>query len=413
MKNRGLKRLLSSNKMTFFISFIVAAIMWSMVVTQVSTDIPRTIKGVPININYNQTSYKSLGLEIIETDLEKVDVVVSGPRSVVGSLTADDIVVYPNFANVDDTGKYGLPLTAAKTSSIKDFKIEDLSRNQISIRFDRLIEKQFSITMDISSLVIPGEYMVGTIYTTPEVISVKGPENTVNTIDKVIATVAQETLSQSVVLPAIIKAYDVNGAEIDETYLTMNADNITITVPVLKEVDLPIKVEFINVPQGFDTDTLHMSLSQSKIHLAVPSKTANNLNEFVAGYIDLKTLKTDTPYVFDVKVPSGYKNMKDLEKVSATVSSANLVTRTVAVSEIKLINKGEQDVEVLTQIINNVQIVGEEEVVEALSSGSVIAQIDLARVALAKGQQTVEVEIIIPSTGAAYVRGAYTATIKN
>ncbi|MEG0092249.1 MAG: CdaR family protein, partial [Oscillospiraceae bacterium] len=311
--------------------------MWSMVVTQVSTDIPRTIKGVPININYNQTSYKSLGLEIIETDLEKVDVVVSGPRSVVGSLTADDIVVYPNFANVDDTGKYGLPLTAAKTSSIKDFKIEDLSRNQISIRFDRLIEKQFSITMDISSLVIPGEYMVGTIYTTPEVISIKGPENTVNTIDKVIATVAQETLSQSVVLPAIIKAYDVNGAEIDETYLTMNADNITITVPVLKEVDLPIKVEFINVPQGFDTDTLHMSLSQSKIHLAVPSKTANNLNEFVAGYIDLKTLKTDTPYVFDVKVPSGYKNMKDLEKVSATVSSANLVTRTVAVSEIKLI----------------------------------------------------------------------------
>ncbi|MEG2929999.1 MAG: CdaR family protein, partial [Oscillospiraceae bacterium] len=303
--------------------------------------------------------------------------------------------------------------TAAKTSSIKDFKIEDLSRNQISIRFDRLIEKQFNIGIDVSALVIPGEYMVDTIYTTPETISIKGPENTVNTIDKVVASVNQETLSQSAVLPATVKVYDVNGAQVAETYLTMDADDITITVPVLKEIELPIKVEFINVPQGFDTDTLHMSLSQSKIHLAVPSKIADNLTEFVVGYIDLKTLKTDSPYLFDVKVPSGYKNMNELERVSATVSSSNLVTRTVAVSEIKLINKGEQDVEVLTQIINNVQIIGEEEVVEALSSGSVIAQIDLAKGVLAKGQQTVEVEIIIPSTGAAYVRGAYTATIKN
>ena len=50
---------------------------------------------------------------------------------------------------------------------------------------------------------------------------------------------------------------------------------------------------------------------------------------------------------------------------------------------------------------------------DALAEGSVIAQIDLAQVSLAQGQQTVEVDIIISSTDKAYARGTYTVTIKN
>lgn len=414
MKNKGLKGLINSKAVTFFISFVVAVILWSVVVTYISNDITTRIKGVTVNFNYNKIAYQNLGLEIIETDIEKVDVVVSGPRSVVGTLTADDVIVYPNFTSVSDTGKYTLQLTWAKTSNIKDFSVESLSRQQVNVRFDRMTEKTFNVDIDVSALVIPGEYMVDKITTAPETITIRGPENTVNTISKVTATIeTAETLTQSTVLPAKIKIYDVNGAEVDSTYLKLDAEATTITVPVLKEVELPIKVEYINVPQGFDTDTLHLSLSHSKIRLAVPSKIAANLTEFVVGYIDLKTLETDKPYLFDVKIPSGYKNMNDLEKISATISSSNLVTRTVAVSEIKILNKGQQDVEVLTQIINNVIIIGEKEVVEALSSGSVIAQIDMSRVGLAQGQQTVEVEIIIPSTGEAYVKGTYTVTIKN
>ena len=56
---------------------------------------------------------------------------------------------------------------------------------------------------------------------------------------------------------------------------------------------------------------------------------------------------------------------------------------------------------------------GEKSVVEELSADDVIAQIDMTQVALAQGQQTVEVDIIIPSTDKAFVRGTYYVTIKN
>lgn len=63
----------------------------------------------------------------------------------------------------------------------------------------------------------------------------------------------------------------------------------------MKEVTLPIKVEYVNVPEGFNTDVLHQSLSVSELKLAVPAQYAASLSEFVVGYIDLSTLETDKP----------------------------------------------------------------------------------------------------------------------
>ena len=130
------------------------------------------------------------------------------------------------------------------------------------------------------------------------------------------------------------------------------------------------------------------------------------------GYIDLATLEPDTAYTFDLKLPTGYRSLDEITQISATVSGGNLVQRTMSVSEIKILNDANNDIELLTNIINNVTVVGAQEAVESLSNGSVIAQIDASRLSAAQGQQSVEVDFIIPSTDAAYVKGVYTVNIK-
>ena len=87
--------------------------------------------------------------------------------------------------------------------------------------------------------------------------------------------------------------------------------------------------------------------------------------------------------------------------------------KNVSVSEIKIINQGDREVEVLTDVIHNVEIVGEASAVEALTGDNIVAEIDMTKVSLAQGQQTVAVDIVIPSTDAVYARGTYYATIKN
>ncbi|MBR2028735.1 MAG: hypothetical protein IKA10_07120 [Oscillospiraceae bacterium] len=412
MKKSKMKIFLDSKYFTMLLSFLMAVAIWIVVVTFFSTDARTTIREVPIDIAYN-SSYLNLDLEIIEQSIETVDVTVVGPRDVVGSLTKDDIIVYPSVNNVKMAGRYDLSLNAVKKSAIKEYQIESLSNYQVAVRFDHLAEKSFKIDVDISNLIIPEDLMVDKVTITPDKVTVKGPENTVSKIAKVVAAVEQQELSQTTVLPATLVLYDENDVELDATHISYDVEEFNVTVPVLKEITVPVVIDYTNVPSGFDVSTLKVALSQQEITLAVPSRSADSVNQFVAGYIDLSTLELDKAYVFDIKLPSGYKNVKEVEEISATVLPENLESKSVTVKEIKLINAGEQKVEVLTEIINHVEIVGDKKVVEELTDDSVIAQLDMTQVALAQGQQTVEVEMIIPSTDAAFVRGTYYVTIKN
>ena len=412
MKKFSFQKLLDSNRFTLFFSFVLAVLIWIVVVTNFSTDARTTIKNVPINVEYNAT-YQNIGLEIIDMDNQFVDVTVTGPRSVIGNLTKDDIIVYPQFNNVRTAGKYELALNAVKTSTIMEYQIESLSSYQITAKFDSVIEKTFPVEIDLSNITIPSEYIVDKIYTTPDTVTITGPEKTVSLISRVVATVETQEVSQTVVLDATLKMYDDTETEIDSTHFTYDQSEFTVSVPILKAVTIPIKVEYINIPDGFDVESLNVKFSHEEITVAVPTRIAESMTEFTAGYIDLKTLAFDTPYVFDISIQTGYRFLDDITAVSAIVSADDMARKNISVSEIKVINQGNRQVEVLTDVINNVEIVGKKSVIDALDADSVVAEIDMTKVSLAQGQQTVQVEIIIPSTSEAYARGTYYATIKN
>lgn len=413
MKSGKLSRLLDNDRVLLLLSFFIAVMMWSYVVVYVSNQHTTTIYNVPINMQYRSSVYQSMGLDVIEMDIHTVNVSVTGPRSAIGDLTADDIVIYPNITAIEGRGTYTLTLTAEPTSAVKNFTINSMNHSTVNVRFDKVITKEFTVETDISTIVVGADKMADRPTANPASLSITGPEYKVSSIKRVVcATVTNEVLNRSAVLPGQIKLYDENGGEIDHNLLSFDKETVDITIPIMKEVTLPIKVEYINAPFGFDTSVLKMSLSVNEIRLAVPAQTADSLTEFVAGYIDLSTLHTDRPYVIDIKLPTGYRNMDEITQVNATVSSENLMERTVNVDEIKILNDANNSIQVLTQIISNVTVIGEKEVVEKLSNGSVIAQIDASRLSAAQGQQTVEVSFIIPSTDSAYVKGVYTATIK-
>lgn len=413
MSNSKFSRLLEDNRFLALISFLVAVTLWGYVVVFVNNEHTTTIHDVPINTQYRRTAYQSMGLDVIEMDISTVDVSVTGPRSVTGDLTADDIIIYPSITGIDGPGTYTFSLSSDKTSNIANFTINSFSSDSVTMRLDRLISKEFPVEVDISTIVVDSDYMADRPTTNPSTITITGPEYKVNSISRVVAaTITTETLSQTTVLPSKLRLYDENDSEIDTKLLTMNVEEVDITIPIMKEVTLPVKVEYVNAPSGFDTSILNQTLSVSEIRLSVPAQNASALTDFVVGYIDLATLTPDETYTFDLKLPTGYRSLDEVTQVSATVSGENLAERTLSVSEIKILNDSNGTIELMTDVINNVVVIGEKSAVDSLSNGSVIAQLDASRLTAAQGQQSVEVDFIIPSTDAAYVKGAYTVTIK-
>ena len=411
--NNRLSKLLDDSRILWLISILMAITLWGYVVVFVNNEHTTTIHDVPINMQYRASAYQSMGLDVIEMNITSVDVSVTGPRSVTGDLTADDIIVYPSITGIDGPGSYTFVLTSDKTSNISNFTINSYSHDNVVVRLDRLTSKEFPVEVDISSIVVDSDYMADRPTTNPSTVTITGPEYKINSIDRVVAaTITTETLSQTAVLPSKISLYDENGGLIDDKLLSMNVAEVDITIPIMKEVTLPVKVEYVNVPAGFDTGILHQSLSAKEIRLSVPSQAASSLTDFVVGYIDLSTLKTGEKYVFDLKLPAGYRSLDEVAQISAVISGDNLAEKVINVSEIKILNDADGDIQLLTKVINNVSVIGEKSAVEKLSAGGVIAQIDAATLTAAQGQQSVEVDFIIPSTNAAYVKGAYTVNIK-
>ena len=262
-------------------------------------------------------------------------------------------------------------------------------------------------------MVVASEYMAERPSTNPATIEITGPEYKINTISRVVAaTISTETLSQTSVLSSEMHLYDENGNEVDDKLLTKNVSEVDITIPIMKEVTLPLKVEYVNVPSGFDTSLLKQTMSAADIRLSVPAGSASSFTDIVAGYIDLATLKTGEKYTFDLKLPQGCRSLDELHQITVTISGNNLVERVVNVSEIKVINDADNAIQVMTKNISKVTVIGEKSAVDALSASSIIAQIDAATLTAAQGQQSVEVDFLIPSTDKAYVKGVYTVTIK-
>lgn len=413
MTGEKLQKLIGGKYFLPVLSFLIALCIWIYVVVFVNTQHTVTINNVPVNMQYKQSVYQSMGLDVVDGGNMTVDVTITGSRSTTADITADDILVYPNITNIEGSGTYTFTLTAEKVSGFKNFEISSLSRDTVTVRLDKLISKDFTVTADISSVVVAADCMADMPTVSPGTVNISGPEYKINSIAKVVAVTSENTtVSRSTVLTGLIKLYDENDAEIDKSLLTLSFETADVTVPVMKEVTLPVKVEYVNVPEGFNTDVLHQSLSVSELKLAVPAQYAASLSEFVVGYIDLSTLETDKPYEFAVTLPTGYRSMDDVKKVTATISGANLTEKNINVSEIKIINDPDGKIEVLTTVINNVVLVGEPDAIENLSVGGVIAQIDAARLSLAQGQQSVSANFIIPSTDRVFVKGSYTVSIR-
>ena len=154
MTGEKLQKLIGGKYFLPVLSFLIALCIWIYVVVFVNTQHTVTINNVPVNMQYKQSVYQSMGLDVVDGGNMTVDVTITGSRSTTADITADDILVYPNITNIEGSGTYTFTLTAEKVSGFKNFEISSLSRDTVTVRLDKLINKDFTVTADISSVVV-------------------------------------------------------------------------------------------------------------------------------------------------------------------------------------------------------------------------------------------------------------------
>lgn len=411
-----LARLAGDKRVLAVFSLLVAFFMWFVVISVVDPNQTATVRYVPVNLDYNSAAYQSYGLDIVEKPNMTVNVRVTGDGSVVGGLEAGDLLVYPDYSSVTGAGTYTLKLIVRRADTSlsvqQQYQIEDITPNSyITLTFDKVSTKTFPVTVNAIGVEPAEGYFVDTPVAAPAEVTLRGPESQMNQVDKVVANVAiSGQRTESALATAQLEFWDKDGKVLTDTHITADAEQVEVTIPVLKMKEVPITFEYTGVPQGYDTSVLGAQLSQESILIAGPAERVDALESVSAGFVDLTKFKLGETVTLAISLPDGIRNLDALQSVDVTFDTYGFATRTVTVSQISVVNApGDTAVTVTTRRLNDVTLVGPEEELNALSEANVVAQVDASagNINVSKGQQSMPATIVVPGSDTVFATGSY------
>ncbi|MBM6715157.1 hypothetical protein H6B15_00550 [Gemmiger formicilis] len=394
-----------------------AVLAWLIVTMYFDQESDKTVTINTITYTYQSSTYTSLGLDIVETpDVSNVTVRIKGSGTIIGGIRESDIMVYPKYSTVRGAGTVTLELGARFiTSDYDNLGIELTVENPatVTVVFDNVSEKTVRVTADTSQIAIADGFILNSVSSIPAEVTLTGPTSELEQIDSVVATVASEDkLDDSITLESALEMRDANGNAVTPQYTTMDSDTAAVTLNVLQVRELPLTVDFIGLPTGFDVSSLKYSLDRETLRVAGPARTISKLNELSVASLDLgQSFAFDRDYQLSVELPDGIVSQDGITTVTLTFDTTNMASTTlnVANTNIRVINiPSDVDVDVLTSRISGVTLYGPADEIEELSADSVLAQVDCQSISVTAGQQTLPVNIQVPSSSRIFAVGSYT-----
>lgn len=413
-KQVRLNDLFNNNKFVAVLSVLIALILWFSVYLADKPNSNTTINGVPVTINYENSMAQSLGLEIIDEIPLTVDVAVSGKRYKILRLDESNFKAQVSLASVSKAGEYTLQIQVLRNESDSEYEIINWTPAQVTLKFDQIITKQFPIEISTPGLSAASGYLMETPYADVDYITVKGPQTEVNKIDRCVVNLPVENeLTESLITTGTVTFLDRNGASVDSSNLECESANVSVTIPIYKTRQLPLKVEFVNIPKGFPIDQLKYTLSRSSILVASPSETIDNMESITVGPIDFRSIDIGSEIQLEVVLNAGFKNVENVSEVTVTFPSYGLTAKTMELQNFVVENAPSgYDVEVLTSKLRDVRIVGDSSIVGDLMSEDLVASVDMSQYTVSKGQYNVAVKVYVQGRVLAWAVGEYSVDIQ-
>ncbi len=337
-KRLSFTELLNDNRFLLIISFLISFVLWMWVSIEKSPETQRVISEVPVQINLEDSVPKQLGLEVFGNSEFKIDVTVKGKKYVTSSLSADDIVVTANTNYVDGSGVKNLQLKVAQKESNSEYEIVSYSSNYIEVYFDTYKEVELPIEGKIETSLdtfVPDGCIVGDTVLSKNTVLISGPATEVNKISSICANInIDEVLDKTTTFDPVFQIITSDGSSLEYVKMKTEESDITVTVPVLKEVVLPAVVEFRNTPSYFIKNPLEYTVYPANVKVAVPVDMIDKVTEFVVSTIDFADISGSVnTFNFDLnQVNSAYKvTDKNVTEFTVRIDASQMVSRTISV----------------------------------------------------------------------------------
>lgn len=414
-KKLSFGNLFYNNRFVIVFSFLMSFTIWIVVSSNGSESSPITVSDIPVTIQLSDSAVQD-GLRIFSRQDIKASVNITGNRLIVGQVTKDDIQIVAQQAatTITSPGNYMLELTAKKASILTDYEFSSsVEPAFVTVKVDRYREAEFNVETDISFTANP-EYFVGaTVLSSPKII-LSGPEAEISKIKRAAAKgeITNELQSTAYIKTPVI-LYDAYDQPISSETITSSAEEVQVTIPVLKRKEVPIAVDFLNKPEGIDISGDMVKITPSSMSIAGPKESIDklesiNLSPISFSDIDLKNNK----FNLAIDLPPGCKSLNNAYSAQVSVNMSGFKEKTLWVDQFSFINVPTgKSANVYAGGIN-VKFVGTSFKLSALKSSNISAEIDFMQKEDASGYMELPVKIVVSDNNGIWPYGSYQTNVR-
>ena len=415
MKKESLfDKILNNKKYLMLTSLVLAFLFWFLVVATISPDSTRTVYGVPITVNEDDGFLSTAGLHVIEESSAKISVDVTGPRYIIGKLTASELTVTPDVSKVTKSGKYTLSLNASMKQPNPKVSIAKVHPSTVQMKFDKLVSKNVTVDVKLSNSKVADGYILESATANPKQVVITGPADEVSQVTRAVANITVDnTANSTVVSKTTVKLYDSKGNQLDLKNIRTENLNVTVTVPILKlKTQVPLTVDFTNIPSGFDKNNIKYTINPSSISIAGEEKLVNAVSNIKLDSIDFNSLDITNTVTSNINIPTSVTSVDNDSTATVSITLQNTATKVINTNDIKITNipKG-YSARVRTSTLNNIKLFGPASDIGSVNS--VTATVDMSAINVIEGTYEAPVTITVPGKSGYWVTSKYYVTINS
>lgn len=330
-------KLLYSKTFIRIASVLIALVVWIIVMNVASPTNTRTIEGIPVQINYeNSTPYRNGLMMLTQDNSFAVDVELEGPRTTLLTLGEDDVHAEFSLEAITAPGTYSIPVKI--TVDRDNVDVKSISPDEaFMIRFAYSATKTLPVTISYSGSAESG-FVIDSEAVEPTNVTVTGPADTVELIDSAYVSVNLQDKQAPFSDTDIIRFRDAEGNDIDGRYLTLSADSADVQVNLLYTKAVPFHLDLYNSTGGNENEYTTLRWSQDTVTVAGGRDTVSQIEYIDLGRLDLSELSGATTLTYELPVLEGitYRDANETQTVDVTVDMGNTRTKTLSVSAYNL-----------------------------------------------------------------------------
>lgn len=316
-------------------SLVLAFVLWVMVVNRQNPIGTVTVTGIPVTI-LNQDYFAEHGKYVEIEDNITISVSVSGQRSVVENLSADDFTATIDYLNVvPEEGKAEILCTCSNRS----VTIKQQNINFAPILVEDLVSREYTLQLVREGTPAEG-YMVPeddtTVVMVPSSVTLKGPRSTIDKIASARVSVNLEKATTDVTGKGkSIVFLDADGNEIDLNGLsgvTYSAKLMSqLTVPVYKYKTVTVGTPDVTENAAGDYYVSAVSISDKEMKIYGPEAVVDAISEVKLSPITVTGEKDVFTREYDLEVLA--ESLSSMHNAVIGLADDSIRTITVTVEQ--------------------------------------------------------------------------------